>query len=102
MKAEMGVIYQQAKERLRFPENHQKLAGKQEMHSPAPSLEGNDPAYTLILVFFPLERWDNKPPSVWGFVSTAPEKENSKVTIFIIIFKLYINVVWTFLNSYFH
>ena len=56
MKAEMGVINQQAKECLRFPENHQKLARKQEMHSPTPSSEGNDPAYTLILVFFPLER----------------------------------------------
>ena len=102
MKAEMGVIHQQAKECLRFPENHQKLAEKQETHSPTPSLEGTNSTYTLILVFCPLERWDNKPPSVWGFVSTAPEKENSKVSIFIIIFKLYINVVWTSLNSYFH
>jgi len=56
MKAEMGVIHQQAKECLRFPEKHQKLAEKQGTHSPAPSLEGTNSTCTLILVFCPLER----------------------------------------------
>lgn len=55
MKAEIRVMFLQAKEHQYLPVNHQKLLEKHGTNSPAEPSEGTDLANILILDFYPPE-----------------------------------------------
>ena len=71
-KAEIRLMFLQAKDLQRLTAKHQKLGDRYGTNFPS---QRTNPANTLILGFYPPELWDNnlyfRPPSLWYFVRAA-------------------------------